>query len=198
MKHKEIEKEWILASASPRRKEILEELGLQFTVCPAQGEEKIDTTDPEKIVAALALQKAREVAEGTERPALVIGSDTVVALDGRILGKPGSREEAAEMLGALSGREHTVFTGVAVLAPGVRRVFHCATQVEFYPLNGEEIAWYVSTGEPMDKAGAYGIQGQGSLLVKGIRGDYFNVMGFPVAEVWRHLVALGILPPKNS
>ena len=190
--------ELILASGSPRRRELLSVITADFSVAVSDAEETIGPgTPPHRAVEELALQKALAVFEA-HRDCAVIGSDTVVALDGRILGKPGSREEAAEMLGALSGREHTVFTGVAVLALGVRRVFHCATQVEFYPLNGEEIAWYVSTGEPMDKAGAYGIQGQGSLLVKGIRGDYFNVMGFPVAEVWRHLVALGILPPKNS
>ncbi len=190
--------ELILASGSPRRRELLSVITADFSVVVSDAEETIGPgTPPHRAVEELALQKALAVFEA-HGDCAVIGSDTVVALDGRILGKPGSREEAAEMLGTLSGREHTVFTGVAVLAPGVRRVFHCATQVEFYPLSGEEIAWYVSTGEPMDKAGAYGIQGQGSLLVKGIRGDYFNVMGFPVAEVWRHLVALGILPPQNS
>ena len=166
MKHKEIEKEWILASASPRRKEILEELGLQFTVCPAQGEEKIDTTDPEKTVAALALQKAREVAEGTERPALVIGSDTVVAIDGKILGKPKTHEEAREMIGMLSGRVHQVYTGVCVILKGEdgndrSRVFFDKTDVEVYPLTEEEIFQYAMSEEPMDKAGAYGVQGAG-------------------------------------
>ena len=197
MKHKEIEKEWILASASPRRKEILEELGLQFTVCPAQGEEKIDTTDPEKTVAALALQKAREVAEGTERPALVIGSDTVVASRGKILGKPHSEEEAFQMLKELQGAEHMVYTGAAVVDAQTGEVilnFAEGTRVSLYPMTDEWIRGYIATGEPMDKAGAYAIQGGCMPYIREIQGEYTTVVGFPAARFWQELLKQGIDP----
>ena len=188
----------VLASGSPRRRELLSVITTNFEVVVSDAQESIAPgTPPEQAAEALALQKALAVAP--LRPGCaVIGSDTVVALDGRILGKPRDRAQAEEMLLALSGREHTVFTGVAILTPENRKVFHAATRVEFYPLSQEEIRWYAGTGEPMDKAGAYGIQGLGSLLIRGIQGDYFNVMGFPVALVWRALRKLNVLPAKNS
>ncbi len=190
--------ELILASGSPRRRELLSVITTDFTVAASDADETLAPgTPPHRAVEELALRKA-EAVRALHPQAAVIGSDTVVALGDRILGKPRDKGEAEEMLRDLSGQEHTVFTGVAILAPGGQRVFHCATRVAFYPLTREEIAWYAATGEPMDKAGAYGIQGQGSLLVRGIQGDYFNVMGFPVAEVWRALREMGLLPGKNS
>ncbi|MEA5010947.1 MAG: Maf family protein [Angelakisella sp.] len=183
----------ILASGSPRRRELLSVITQDFKVVVSDAEEYIAPgTPPWQAVEQLAEQKAQAVFASNPQ-SVVIGSDTVVALGEDILGKPADEADAKRMLACLSGKRHTVYTGVAVLGPNVRRVFHCATAVEFYPLTQEEIAWYVSTGEPMDKAGAYGIQGQGSLLVKGIQGDYFNVMGFPVAEVARALWSSGIV-----
>ena len=135
---------------------------------------------------SLALQKAQAVAKD-HRKSAVVGSDTVVALDGKILGKPHSESEAAEMLRSLSGRIHKVFTGVAIVCGEKVTSFFEETEVEFYPLTDQEILDYVATGEPMDKAGAYGIQGRGAVLVKRINGDYFNVMGLPISKVYREL-----------
>ena len=117
----------------------------------------------------------------------MVGSDTVVALDGKILGKPRSEKEAVEMLRSLSGRIHKVYTGVAIVCGEKVTSFFEETEVEFYPLTDQEILDYVATGEPMDKAGAYGIQGRGAVLVKRINGDYFNVMGLPISKVYREL-----------
>jgi septum formation protein len=165
----------VLASSSPRRKQLLGLLGLTFEVAPADIDETWRNGEaPAAHVERLAREKA---AKASRDGVVVIGADTEVFLDGRILGKPGDAEEAQAMLRALSGREHDVFTGVAVgygrkLASGVER-----TRVKFRPLGEETIAAYVATGEPMDKAGAYGIQGYGAVLVERIEGDYFTVMG---------------------
>ena len=169
----------ILASQSPRRRELLERMGISdFLIRPAQGEELFDPSlTPAQLVETLSRQKAEEISAGAGPADVVIAADTVVAVDGRVLGKPGDEAEAAEMLAALSGREHTVYTGVTVRRGGETVTEHEATAVRFRPLTGEEIADYVATGEPMDKAGAYGIQGYGCLLVEGISGDYFNVVG---------------------
>lgn len=179
--------EIILASASPRRKELLSTAGVNFTVKVADVEEKIEPgLTPDKVVMSLALQKAKAVA--AENPeAVVIGADTVVVLDGEILGKPQSEENAVEMLTALSGRCHTVYTGVALIKGDKVRNFCEATQVEFYDLTKEEIEAYVATKDCMDKAGAYGIQTNGCVLISGINGDYFNVVGLPVSKVYREL-----------
>ncbi len=179
--------EIILASASPRRRELMTNLGLHFTVKVADVDEIIpEKAKPDEVVMSLAEQKARAVAaESPER--LVIGADTVVALDGEILGKPKSKENAVELLAKLSGRSHTVYTGVALICGKKTEVFCEATEVEFYPLGEKEISDYVATNEPMDKAGAYGIQGKGAVLVKKINGDYFNVVGLPVAKLYREL-----------
>lgn len=201
MRHNGMEKEWILASASPRRKEILEELGFRFTVCPAQGEEKIETSDPEETVAALALQKAREVANRTKRPALVIGSDTVVASQGKILGKPHSEEEAFRMLKELQGAEHMVYTGAAVVDAVSGEVilnFAEGTRVSMYPMTDEWIRGYIATGEPMDKAGAYAIQGGCMPYIREIRGEYTTVVGFPAARFWQELLKQGIVPAEQK
>lgn len=179
--------EIILASASPRRKELLSTAGLEFTVRVADVEEVIDeNATPDEVVMSLALQKAQAVAQA-DPTATVIGADTVVVLDGEILGKPENEQNAIEMLTALSGRSHTVYTGVAIINGEKIKNFCEATQVEFFPLTEDEIRGYVATGEPMDKAGAYGIQGKGCVLVRKIDGDYFNVVGLPVSRVCREL-----------
>ena len=177
----------ILASASPRRSELMTLAGFRFDVICADIDEIVpEKALPQEVVMSLALQKAQAVAKD-HRKSAVVGSDTVVALDGKILGKPNSEKEAAEMLRSLSGRIHKVFTGVAIVCGDKVTSFFDETEVEFYPLTDEEISDYVATGEPMDKAGAYGIQGRGAVLVKRINGDYFNVMGLPISKVYREL-----------
>lgn len=179
--------EIILASASPRRRELLSTAGLKFTVKVADVDEIIDeNATPDEVVMSLALQKAQAVAKDNPT-SVVIGADTVVVLDSEVLGKPKSVQNAVELLTALSGRSHTVYTGVAVINGEKIKNFCEATEVEFYPLTEEEIRSYVATGEPMDKAGAYGIQGKGCMLVRKINGDYFNVVGLPVSRVCREL-----------
>jgi septum formation protein len=184
----------ILASQSPRRRELLQQMGFtDFSIRPAVGEETIDPAlTPAQLVEALSRQKALEVSACAAPGHLVIAADTVVAADGRVLGKPRSRVEAIEMLSALSGRSHTVYTGVTLCRDGVVLTEHEATAVQFRPLTAQEIADYVHTGEPMDKAGAYGIQGYGALLVERIQGDYFNVVGLPVCRLGRMLAQFGV------
>lgn len=187
-------KKIILASASPRRRELLQQIGLEFEVLPARGEEIITKTVPDEVVQELSRQKAYETAGRLEpdEPVIVLGADTVVCLDGQIMGKPKDRDDAVRMIGQLQGRTHSVFTGVTilVLAPGQQTVCHtfaCETKVEVYPMEQREIESYVDTGEPMDKAGAYGIQGRFAAWVKGIEGDYQNVVGLPVSAIWQVL-----------
>lgn len=180
----------ILASGSPRRQELMKTAGLDFKVCVAQGEEHLDPAlCPADAAMALAGQKAQEVAKKYPHDC-VIGADTIVVLDKLILGKPKDKADAVAMLGKLAGKTHTVYTGVCLIKNGEETTFADATKVEFYPLTAEEIAAYVESGEPMDKAGAYGIQGLGCVLVKKIEGDYFNIMGFPIAKVARMLRAM--------
>lgn len=177
----------ILASGSPRRRELLGLIVPEYECVVSGCEEFVpEGTPAERVPALLAEQKAAAVMK-THPDDVVIGSDTVVVLDGEIFGKPKDEADAERMLKTLSGRKHFVYTGVAVAEKGVLRSFVQKTEVEFYPLSDETIEKYIATGEPMDKAGAYGIQGKGSVLVKGIVGDYFNVMGFPVAETARFL-----------
>ena len=175
---------FILASASPRRKELLENIGMKFDILVSQADENsIDRNiPPEMLVKELAMLKAAETAKHVKDDAYIIGSDTVVAFEGQVLEKPKSTEDAENMLIKLSGKEHFVYTGVCIF-----RTKDCSavcksekTVVRFKELSEDTIKNYVKTGEPMDKAGAYGIQGKGSLLVKGIDGDYFNVVGLPV------------------
>ena len=177
----------ILASGSPRRRELLSLITDEFEVLVSGCDEFIpEGTPAEKVPAILAEQKALAVAK--LRPDdTVIGSDTVVVLNGEIFGKPKSKEHAHAMLRTLSGKKHFVYTGVAVAEKGEVRSFVQKPEVEFYELSDETIDKYIETLEPMDKAGACGIQGKGSVLVKGIVGDYFNVMGLPVAETARFL-----------
>lgn len=188
----------ILASQSPRRRELLGLFCPEFEVMPAQGEELLpDGISPREAVILLSKQKAEEISarkfpDGNITDTIV-AADTIVATDGEILGKPKSQEHAAEMLRRLSGRVHSVFTGVTLITPKTSVTFAEETLVEFYPLTAQEIADYTATGEPMDKAGAYGIQGLGALLVKRIEGDYYNVMGLPAGEVYHRLKGLGAL-----
>lgn len=184
----------ILASQSPRRRELLMQMGItEFEVCPAQGEEKMDETlSPRQLVEQLSLQKAQEIVKRRGEEHLVIAADTVVAIDGTVLGKPENKHRAREMLQLLSGREHTVYTGVTVCYAGSVTTQSEKTKVQFYPLSLEEIDQYIATGEPMDKAGSYGIQNYGALFVKGIEGDYFNVVGLPIGRLHRILLRYGV------
>ena len=177
----------ILASASPRRRELLALLGLPFKNHAPHVEERVDPSwTAAEAARNLAQQKALDV--GASFPnACVIAADTIVEIDGILLGKPVDAADAARMLRLLSGREHRVVTGVCLWRGEAMRVFSRETLVRFYPLSEEEIAAYVRSGEPMDKAGAYGIQGRGALLVESITGDYFNVVGLPVAMLAREL-----------
>lgn len=189
-------KKIILASASPRRRELLEQIGAVFEVCPAKGEEKITKSDPGEAAEELSLAKCREVFQSLKEDGTVIGADTIVVLDGKILGKPSSGDEAIRMLSALRGRTHQVFTGVTVMSREGEKVqtvtFHESTQVSFYPMSDKEIEEYVLDGEPMDKAGAYGIQGKGAVFIREIQGDYNNVVGLPVARLYQELKNMGI------
>lgn len=184
----------ILASQSPRRRELMAMVAADFSVRVSQAEEDLPPDiAPGAAVEELALRKALAVRQALAGEnidpdgCVIVGSDTVVAIDGRVLGKPHSREECLAMLAALSGREHTVHTGVALVNGQRRRVFRQTAQVEFWPLPQPVMDWYSSTDEPYDKAGGYGVQGLGALLVKAVRGDYYTVMGLPVSGLWRQL-----------
>ncbi len=233
----------VLASASPRRRELLSQIRLEFTVMPSKKEEHAKATEAGALVQELSRQKAEDIWEqlsggqgqnpdanqeqlsdanqeqnpdanreqlsgadqeqisdemrepnlnGKRQPELlVIGADTVVCCEGKILGKPHSREAAAEMLTALQGRSHEVYTGVTLYSQSEAVTFFECTQVEFYPMTEAEISDYIDSKEPMDKAGAYGIQGLGARFVKGIRGDYNNVVGLPVGRLYQELKSHG-------
>ncbi len=189
----------ILASASPRRREIFKDLGLDFTVVPSNADEKTDEHEPARVVEALSRGKAEDVFARTG--GTVVSADTVVVLDGRIMGKPEDAADAARMLRALSGRAHEVYTGLCVKNKEKTVSRACRTAVRFRHLSDEEIERYVATGEPLDKAGAYGISGLGALLIEGIEGDFWNVVGFPVAafgEVMRKEFGTEIMPWKQT
>lgn len=178
----------ILASQSPRRRELLSLITRDFRIIPAKGEERLpDNITPKEAVLLLSRQKAMEI-YSEYKGETIIAADTVVAIDGKILGKPADAEEAAAMLHLLSGRTHSVFTGVCIIsADGEQKSFAEETTVEFWQLSEQMIEDYVQSGEPMDKAGAYGIQDAGALLVKRINGDYYNVMGLPVGRLLREI-----------
>ncbi len=183
----------VLASASPRRKSLLEGAGLRFAVVPSRFDESaVPVSSPETYVRVQAEGKAADVS-GRYPDAWVIGADTIVVIDGEILGKPASPAAAREMLVRLSGRRHAVYTGYALFraADGDRTAGVVATEVAFKPLTGDEIDWYINSGEPFDKAGAYAIQGLGSRLVLRINGSYTNVVGLPVCEVVADLMKRG-------
>ena len=182
----------ILASQSPRRRELLTQIGLKFEVIPSTVEEVITSANPVEVVQELAQQKARDVAEVAGREMakdslLVIGADTIVVYEGKILGKPEDKEDAVRMLTMLQGKEHSVYTGVALLSGEQEIVFAEETRVQMCPMTPEEILWYVNTGEPMDKAGAYGILGLCARFIRQIQGDYNNVVGLPVGRIYQEL-----------
>lgn len=181
-----------LASSSPRRAELLSAMGLGFEVLsPNADETSVDTSAPTNIyVQELALLKAAAAAkELSGRKGIIIAADTVVCLDGEILGKPKDEADAARMLSMLSGRTHEVYTGICVMRSpdGYTVCDSVCTSVAFWPLSEEKIGRYIETGEPMDKAGAYGIQGKGAALVEKIEGDYFTVVGLPVSKLTKLL-----------
>lgn len=177
----------ILASQSPRRQELLKLITSDFEIKVSNVDETLpDKITPKEAVMYLSKIKAEPFADGDD---IVIGADTVVALDGKILGKPKNEENAREMLKFLSGRTHSVFTGVTLANDEKTKTFAVETKVKFFELTNEEIDAYIKTKEPFDKAGAYGIQGYGSLLVEKIDGDYFNVVGLPVSTLARELKA---------
>lgn len=189
----------ILASASPRRKELLERAGVSFEVKPGSGEEIITRTIPSEVVEELSCTKAMQAAElQSDAPdgTVVIGADTLVALGDTILGKPSDERKAEEMLTMLQGNTHQVYTGVTMLVKRngafVPHTFHECTEVTFYPVEPQEIREYIATGEPMDKAGSYGIQGLWGIYVEKISGDYNNVVGLPVSRLFWEAKKLGI------
>jgi len=186
---------WILASGSPRRRELLEQIGVEFEVRISGVEERTSAVMPEDVVLELSGLKAEDVAREAPEGSWILGADTVVAVDGRIMGKPGSHKEACEMIRSLQGRTHQVFTGVTLICKegrGQKGVsFVEKTDVTLYPMSEEEIREYGESEEPMDKAGAYGIQGRFARYVSRIDGDYSNVVGLPVGRVyqeWKSLV----------
>lgn len=178
----------ILASASPRRSEIMKLAGYAFTVMPTDAEEDIPAgLDASQAAKYLSRRKSDAALKNARAGDTVIAADTIVVIDGEILGKPKNKDEAFCMLKTLSGRTHAVYTGVTVANSEKTETFSEKTDVTFYNLSDDEINAYIGTSEPFDKAGAYGIQGFGCVLVKKIRGDYFNVMGLPIAKLSRVL-----------
>ena len=183
-----LENKILLASKSPRRRELLKLICADFEACAADVDESLpQDISPSDAVLYLSKIKAQPIC-GSEK--IVIGADTVVAANGKILGKPKDARQAFEMLSFLSGRQHSVFTGVTLLQNDKKKSFFCETKVNFYELSKQEINDYIACGECFDKAGAYGIQGKGSLFVSGICGDYFNVVGLPVSRLARELKCL--------
>jgi septum formation protein len=185
----------VLGSASPRRRHLLEGLGLRFQVVPsAITEDHVEGESPDRHVTRLAMRKATDVAT-CRSEGWVLAADTIVVIDEQILGKPHDEEEAAHMLSLLAGRTHTVYTGYALLnraTPGTGRLRWVASEVDIRDLSAEEIQGYIRTGEPMDKAGSYAIQGIGAAIVERVSGSYTNVVGLPLCEVSRDLKELGI------
>ena len=185
-------KDFIVASASPRRREILEMGGFTFKILPSDCDENVSADlSPEETVKELAERKALSVLE--ENPdSVVLGCDTVVAMDDKILGKPENREDAFNMIKVLSGKTHRVCTGVCIASKERKESFVSVSEVEFYEISDETAKSYVATGESDDKAGAYGIQGLGGMLVKAIKGDYYTIVGLPFSETARVLHSFGI------
>jgi septum formation protein len=186
----------ILASASPRRKELMNQVGLTPEIVPSTVEEMITSTQPELVVQELSQQKAADVARHyAGQDVVVLGADTVVSIDGEILGKPKDEEDAVRMLLKLSGRKHQVYTGVTLIinGDGEQITFAVKTDVHVYPITENEARRYVATGDPMDKAGAYGIQGTFAAYISGITGDYNNVVGLPVGHICQVLRERGMI-----
>lgn len=182
--------ELILASASPRRKELLEKIGLPFTVQPAKGEERITQKSPAAVVMELSRQKAEEIAAAQTEDCIIIGADTVVAKGEKIMGKPKDAADAKQMLRSIADDCHQVYTGVTLIRTGTHPqsvTFQEETDVFLYPISDAELDAYIASGDPMDKAGAYGIQGDFAIYVKRIAGDYYNVVGLPIGRVYQEL-----------
>ena len=183
----------ILGSQSPRRRELLEKLDLPFTILTADIDETVrPELTPAQAVADISARKAAAILRQASEDDLVITADTIVVLDGQIMGKPHSAEEAEQMLSSLSGRTHQVYTAVTLHSHARQKTEVACTQVTFRPLDPTEIRAYIASGEPMDKAGAYGIQGRGAVLVSHLEGDYFNVMGLPLCTLCRMLRSFGV------
>lgn len=181
----------VLASASPRRRELLKQIGLTFDIMPSHIDEVLRGSSPAENVMGLAMDKAKDIydqltARG-ETDLLVIGADTVVALEQEILGKPKDEADALRMLSFLQGHTHQVYTGVCLMTSNGAQTFYGKTDVTMYPATEEQLKAYVASSEPMDKAGSYAIQGLGTVFVQGIHGDYNNVVGLPVAEIWQRI-----------
>lgn len=189
-------KKIILASASPRRKELLEQMGLKFEIIPSKSEEVITKTVPSEVVKELATQKASEIADKVSQSCIVIGSDTIVVLDNKIMGKPKDEQDAFDMLKSLQNNTHTVYTGICVIDKNDKEtkkyIFCEATNVTMYPMSDKQILDYIATKEPMDKAGAYGIQGKSAIYIKSIDGEYYTVVGLPIARLYNEMLAHGI------
>lgn len=181
----------VLASASPRRKQLLEQIGIPYRIHPSQVNEAVTSDIPAEVVEELSFQKCADVLASEPDGTIVLGADTVVSFEGKILGKPVNEKAAFEMLDMLQGKTHQVYTGVTLMEKNGdkiwKKTFHECTDVTFYPVSREELEEYIATGEPMDKAGSYGIQGRFAAFVRGIRGDYNNVVGLPAAAVYQRL-----------
>lgn len=186
----------ILASASSRRKQLLEQVGVTCEVIPSQIEEEAQADDPGEYVEMLSSAKAEDIAGQMEGDFVIIGADTVVVKDGSVFGKPSSEEEACQMLGELQGNRHEVYTGVTLISvangEGLIDTFHVRTIVDMMPMTAEQISAYVQSGEPMDKAGGYGIQGKGAAYIRDVAGDFFNVVGLPISTVLSRLENMGV------
>lgn len=189
-----MEKRIILASASPRRRELLAQMGLSFEVMPSTKEEKMIEAEASKVVGSLSSQKAEDIAQQINGDATIIGSDTIVVCDGEIMGKPHSKEEAFSMISRLQGRKHQVYTGVTVIdrinGKEAKKTFAAQADVSVYPMTDAEIEAYIAKGESMDKAGAYGIQGAFGMFVKEIKGEYTTILGLPIAALYQTLKEL--------
>ncbi len=189
---------YVLASASPRRRELLQLVLPRFTVRPADCDETCTLQDPRSLVMELSRRKCRAAVAISQPEEVVIAADTLVFLNGAPLGKPRDTQDAREMLRKLSGRTHQVLTAYTLWAKG-KEVTRCVeTAVTFLPLTDAQIDAYIATGEPMDKAGSYGIQGKGALLVEAIQGDYYNVVGLPVSDLAKTMGQLGLLPEEGT
>ena len=189
-----MEKRIILASASPRRRELLAQMGLSFEVMPSTKEEKIIEAEASEVVESLSAQKAEDIAQQINGDATIIGSDTIVVCDGEIMGKPHSKEEAFSMISRLQGRKHQVYTGVTVIdrinGKESKKTFAAQADVSVYPMTDAEIEAYIAKGESMDKAGAYGIQGAFGMFIKEIKGEYTTILGLPIAALYQTLKEL--------
>ena len=193
---------YVLASNSPRRRELLSKVVKEYEVIPAVGEEITRSTDPAEVVEELSFQKASEIFNkiftNDKDRCVVIGADTVVSYKGKVLGKPKDRDDAANMIKEFAGDTHAVYTGITCFyvdenGNAAHVTFHEETLVDVAPMTDAEIADYVATGEPDDKAGVYGIQGLFAIFISGIRGDYYNVMGLPIARLYKEMNKLGLL-----